>query len=191
MNEAKFDLTKGARRTSETEIFPLLEWAKDYERDNNFPRTPFERFAVGFYQTSQAERHLREFLKHGNESALTQAWEAWAACSLHLMMVSEQISTVDEDGGIWGCHVNLDREFKKCLDKGELLFRWGRAQQIVLYWWVVNKNKEKKYDRKSRINIVQLSEDLWFLIHHYRACVPKDSLSKSIYQATDIMCGKL
>ena len=182
MNETKFDLTKGARRTSEVEIFPLLEWAKDYERDNHHPRTVIERFAVGFYQTSQAERHLRAFRAHGNDSALFQAYEAFASCSLHLMMTSERMKV----------HVNLERQgCPRCDDLGELIFRWARAQQIVLYWWVANTDKTKQYDRSSRINLVQLSGDLWFLIHHYRACVPKDALGDSIYQATDIMCGKL
>ena len=193
MNETNMTLSKGARKTSETDILLLLEWASDYERDSQYPKNPFERFAIGLYQTSQAEGHLRAYRKHGNESALTQAWEAFAACSLHLMMVVESVRVSDVEGSSWGVAVNFDREGQRSNDHAELLYRWGRAQQIVLYWWVARKVREKKqYFRSDRINLDQLSEDLWFLIHHYRACIPKEGiLGNAIYQATDSMCGRL
>ena len=101
-------------------VVELLGWCREYQIRGPFPRTPFERFCIGFYQIPQGNTW-------GNQGPV--AWQSYCAASLHFMMAAE------------GLNLGLEKHLPKTIVEvtenfvgwQALLAHTGKSIQQLLY----------------------------------------------------------
>lgn len=158
-------------------IYDLVCWARDYDRNNHFPVDTLRRFSIGFYQIHQGYEW-----KDGG----INKYEAFAAAVIHFIIVAERCKlNIDPD-----LHLKLD-EFEEMKLEGKsgtnLLVALSAAQQQIIYNYSANKvcNRASRYDPSKLV--ISLAKAIYILI----SLIPKQYRADAFYAATSIMTKEL
>lgn len=173
MNTTETSISKTPSATGATDLLELLEWCQRYDATTRYPSTTMERFAIAFYQIGQALKYPVTSMNHK---------EGWAACLIHLLIVSERCKCPIE--------TQIDVSHRGLSWEREVLLAFSNAQRMLWYRELSIRTHAVKRERASRFKLPELTKDLSFLIQW---CISRcgHQLSEALFNATRIMTEKL
>jgi hypothetical protein len=158
------------------EDFPsLFEWAGNYHRQNVYPRTVIERFAIGVYQIYQGSKY------HHNAG-----YEAYAAASIHFIGAARMLKGDDSALLLLPPMIADVRFIGRALATEPILLNMAKAQQMVVYSVVYTGTH-----RESRFKPARLGTALARLVEALYGCIPVEQRADAQWDAMDIMSGRL
>lgn len=175
------------RETSDTCIFGLALWCRDYHNRTAYPCTPLQRFVIAHYQLSQG-------IKWNDNPTAYREYESFAASALHFLMVGHCFE-LDVADLVADKLLELDsvifsiKKFPtKAIDYKLLTVTMSAAAQQVFY---AEKTFKQGYTRKSRYNPEVLRKLLANLVVMLISSIPTDQREEAIEQASSIMTKRL
>lgn len=158
-----------------TNIFDILAWCRDYDRNNKYPVNTLTRFCIGHYQIHQGMAW-----KDGG----VNKYESFAAATLHFFMVSEKLKLGVED--YQGEYV-LNHMRLRWINWEEMCYNLSASVQMLFY--SPDRNKTKR--AAKRYNKDRLAERLSHVAFDLIKAIPPDMRSECYEKATTIMTKEL
>lgn len=180
------------RETSDTNVYGVSSWCKDYHTRTAYPCTSLQRFVIAHYQLSQG-------IKWNDVCpSKYQEYESFASSALHFLMVghcfdldvADAVANYIYRQGVEGDASMFDfKELNtKPIDYKELTVTMSAAAQQVFY---AEKTFRQGYSRKSRYKPEILTFLLRDLVVMLMASIPSMERSEAIEQASSIMTKRL
>lgn len=160
-----------------TNIYDIIIWCRDYDRNNKFPQDTLTRFAIGFYQIHQG-------IGWGDRGV--NKYEGFAAAAIHFFIVAERLGLSNLDASL---EIKLT-EFPEIDYWGEtakrLLFNLSVAQQQVMYG-----AKQYKTQRKSRFDKSKAAGALGKVLCDLIGLIPTKLRTQAFNVASMVMTKEL
>lgn len=177
------------RSLTDTNIFEIAEWAKEYHEHTAYPCTKLQRFVVSFYQLSQG---FKWNIKGGELQKPYSEYESFAASILHMFMVGAAFDLCIADDfekpiAPEAC-IDLMEIPTKPVDWQQFTILMSALAQQVFYG---EKTFRQGYSRKSRFKPLVMQKLLAELIVMLTGHIPSHRRSEAIEQASTIMTERL
>lgn len=169
------------RETSDTNIYGLSAWCRQYHKHTAYPCTILQRFTIAHYQLSQG-------IKWNNTPTSYREYESFASSALHFIMVAESLELEICDDYLPEGMLDMCELETWPLNYRNLTLKMSAAAQMVFY---AEKSFRTGYTRKSRYNPLVLQKLLAEIVVMLFASIPSVNRQEAVEQASSIMTKRL